>query len=126
MQRSIQVANFVIRHFCSYGTTQGALKIGGDIKLRQGEHKMAILAPKVGWRWLQRVCAPAPLKIVVNINSLISPFLTVPFLSILFQQFTLPLGCRHSIPYLTRVDTTIIALPPATPPPSLSVGHNQV
>ena len=46
MQRSIQVANFVSRHFCFYGTMQGAPKFGGDIKLRQGEHDMATLAPQ--------------------------------------------------------------------------------
>ena len=46
MQRSMQMANFVIRHFCSYGTMQVALKFGGDIKLRQGEHEMATLAPQ--------------------------------------------------------------------------------
>ena len=84
MHRSIQVANFVSRYFCFYGIMQGALKFGGDIKLRQGEHEMATLAPPWavgGFGLTKRVCAPASLKTLVNINNLTSPSPTVPFLS---------------------------------------------
>ena len=81
MQRSIQVTNFVSRHFCSYGTMKGALKFGGDVKLRQGEHEMAILAPTVGW-WCQcgafNACVLLPLS-KQSSTSTVSPRLPLQY-----------------------------------------------